>query len=75
LLHIDDLLTLLDNPDLTRFLTQGEHPSLGCAWLHVHPCHTQNVLWELAHARNPLLAWLSVLAQVLRISLPLSFFN
>ncbi|KAI8508878.1 E2-like conjugating enzyme atg10 [Branchiostoma belcheri] len=67
--------------DRWTFLTQQEHPVLGCPMFQLHPCHTATMMQPLMQetqdgergSLNFLVSWLSTVGPVVGLSLPLSY--
>ncbi|XP_066299229.1 ubiquitin-like-conjugating enzyme ATG10 isoform X1 [Branchiostoma lanceolatum] len=67
--------------DRWTFLTQQEHPVLGCPMFQLHPCHTATMMQPLMQETqdkdrgscNYLVSWLSSVGPVVGLNLPLSY--
>uniref|UniRef100_A0A0N5AD18 Ubiquitin-like-conjugating enzyme ATG10 n=1 Tax=Syphacia muris TaxID=451379 RepID=A0A0N5AD18_9BILA len=75
-LVIDEVLELITTDyrssiksTLLTSLSQGEHPNIGVAFYHIHPCKTQDVMRNL-HYTNYILSWISVYGQLVGLTLP-----
>eukprot|EP00794_Sanderia_malayensis_P007899 gene7897-8753_t len=65
--------------DKWSFITQTEHPFLGCPCFFVHPCHTgkmmENLLQRQINNDNYLTVWLSAVGPVAGLHLSLEYFK
>ncbi|XP_069127205.1 ubiquitin-like-conjugating enzyme ATG10 [Argopecten irradians] len=65
--------------DRWTFLTQQEHPILGRPYFQLHPCHTADLMEQVAGISSPgnnsnyIIAWLSAVGPVVGLDLPLTF--
>ncbi|XP_078573981.1 ubiquitin-like-conjugating enzyme ATG10 [Branchiostoma floridae x Branchiostoma japonicum] len=67
--------------DRWTFLTQQEHPVLGCPMFQLHPCHTATMMQPLMQETQDkemgrcsyLVSWLSTVGPVVGLNLPLSY--
>lgn len=58
--------------DRWSVLTQQEHPIFGTPWYWVHPCRTAQLMAPLkSHLHNYILTWISTLAPIVGLELPL----
>lgn len=70
--------------DKWSFITQTEHPLLGCPVYFIHPCHTSTMMSNLttaAHIHTSrkmnkyLLSWLSATGPVVGLKMPMEYFQ
>lgn len=80
LLELDAVLELISKEhrgsvesELSYSLSQNEHPHLGIAFYHIHPCRTSQVMKDV-HYSNYVLSWLSIYGSLLRLPLPKELF-
>lgn len=74
----------------STFLTQNDHPVLGVPFYFIHPCETAKLMGELRREQDPaltptksttadehnyLMQWLSIVAPVIGLHVPLSQYN
>ncbi|XP_065657231.1 ubiquitin-like-conjugating enzyme ATG10 isoform X3 [Hydra vulgaris] len=64
------------------FISQQEHPELGCIYYYLHPCHTSNLMKNFVcnHSikdkfKNYVLTWLSAVGPVACLDLELEYFK
>ncbi|KHJ47647.1 hypothetical protein D918_01803 [Trichuris suis] len=60
-------------------ITQQEHPIFRTPWYCLHPCKTESILallrLSISQERNCVLSWLSVVASVVGLKIPMQMFR
>nr|XP_022315748.1 ubiquitin-like-conjugating enzyme ATG10 isoform X1 [Crassostrea virginica] len=62
--------------DRWTFISQQEHPVLGCPYFYLHPCHTAELMKNtpaVTDKRHYIVAWLSAVGPVVGLNLPLEY--